>query len=209
VARSDDPEVAVLGVVDRVLLVPADQHLRRATHRAALAPASAELGVVRHGAIVGHGQDDATTLVVVESDWLQASVPGFLVEFAYPAVTPQGHAAKREEVERAGAHGVHVTSPGSGELYVELVRHDGITPADEYARHRPYLEQRFGEGAVTELTETRFDDRPASRYAFRWEEGERAVLLLQLGDDTYRVIHDPRSALNARVLATLSVRTEG
>ena len=140
---------------------------------------------------------------------MQVAVPGFRVDLAYPPVTPQGHPAKREEVERAGAHGAHLTSPGSGELYVELVRFPGLTPDEEYARHKPYLEQRFGEDAVSVLTETRLDDRPAWGYGFRWEQGERAVLLLQLGDDTYRVIHDPRSPLNAQVLATLSVRTGG
>jgi hypothetical protein len=142
---------------------------------------------------------------VVESDWLQAAVPGFRVDLAYPPVTPQGHAAKREEVERGGAVGVHLTSPGSRELYVELVRFPGLTAEDEYARHKPYLELRFGEGAVSELTETRFGERRAWSYTFRWDEGERVVLLIQAGDDTYRVIHDPRSDLNARVVATMRV----
>jgi hypothetical protein len=48
-------------------------------------------------------------------------------------------------------------------------------------------------------------DRHAWTYGFRWERGERVVLLLQVDDDTYRVIHDPRSELNAEVVATLRV----
>jgi hypothetical protein len=137
----------------------------------------------------------------VEPDRQQAALPGFRVDLSYPAITPQGHA-----VERA-AHTdlVHLTSPGSRELYVELARFRGLAPEDEYARHRPYLEQRFGEGSVTELSETRVGDRPAWTYGFRWDDGERAVLLLQVDDDTYRVIHDPRSELNAEVVATFRV----
>ena len=185
-------------MVDRVLFVPADQDLRRAIRGAALAPAPAELRAVGHGAMVGHGPDGTTTLAVVE--------PGFRVELDFPSVTPQGHAVERVAVERPlGGRGVHVTSPGSGELYVELIHFPDLAPEDEYLSHRPFLEQRFGPGAVTELTETTLRGLPAWSYGFRWDDGERSVLLLQVDDDTYRVIHDPRSPLNADVVATLRV----
>jgi hypothetical protein len=96
-----------------------------------------------------------------------------------------------------------VTSPGSAELYVELIRFRDLAPEDEYLSHRPFLEQRFGPAAVTELMQTTLHGLPAWSYGFRWEDGERSVLLLQVEDDTYRVIHDPRSPLNADVVATL------
>jgi hypothetical protein len=96
-----------------------------------------------------------------------------------------------------------VTSTGSDELYVELVRFQDLAPEDEYLSHRQVLEQRFGPGAVTELTQTTLRGLPAWSYGFRWEDGERSVLLLQVDEDTYRVIHDPRSPLNADVIATL------
>ena len=185
-------------MVDGILLFEADQDLRRAVRGAALAPATAELRAVEHGAMVGHAQDGATTLGVVE--------PGFRVELDFPSVTPQGHAVERVAVERpVGGRGVHVTSPTSGELYVELIRFRDLTPEDEYSSHRPFLEQRFGPGAVTELTQTSLRGIPAWSYGIRWEGGERSVLLLQVDDDTYRVIHDPRSPLNADVVATLRV----
>jgi hypothetical protein len=185
-------------VVDRVLFVPADQDFRRAVRGAALAPAPAELRAVGHGAIVGHAQDGASTLGVVE--------PGFRVALDFPSVTPQGHAVERVAVERpVGGRGVHVTSPGSAELYVELVRFRDLAPEDEYLNHRPFLEQRFGPGAVTELTQTTLGGIPAWSYGIHWKDGERSVLLLQVEDDTYRVIHDPRSPLNADVVATLRV----
>ena len=98
-----------------------------------------------------------------------------------------------------------MTSPGSDELYVELIRFRDLAPEDEYLNHLPFLEQRFGPGAVTELTETTLRGLPAWSYGFRWDDGERSVLLLRVDDDTYRVIHDPRSPLNADVVATLRV----
>ena len=125
---------------------------------------------------------------------------GLGVEFEYPP----GDAQRDEGSER-----VHLQSADRRELYFEVARFRGLVPAAEYARHKPYLEQRFGEGAVTALTETSHGDSPAWTYSFHWEEDgrpmERTALLLPLGADTCRIIRDPRSALNDDVLATLKL----
>jgi hypothetical protein len=141
----------------------------------------------------------------MERDWQRLTRPGFKVELSYPVTTPQGHVVERADDERGDTQRVHLTSPGSTELYVELMRFGGTSPRDEYLQHRPHLEQRFGAGSVTELSETSLRGRAAWAYAFRWGEGERSVLLFDVDGDTYRVIHDPRSALNADVIATLEV----
>ena len=131
------------------------------------------------------------------------------MEFSYPAVTPKGHAVERTEERTEDHRGdmerVHLTSRDSRELYVEVVRFRELAPQDEYLHHRPYLEQRFGADSVTALAETSLREWPAWAYAFRWNEGERSVLLLQVASDTYRIIYDPRSELNAQVIATLTV----
>jgi hypothetical protein len=100
---------------------------------------------------------------------------------------------------------VHLSSPDSGELYVELARFPGRSPDDEYRGHYPHLASRFGGEAVAALAETTYAGRPAWTYSFRWDEGERAVLLLEVAGDTYRVIYDPRSDLNREVLDTVTV----
>jgi hypothetical protein len=124
-------------------------------------------------------------------------------------VTPKGHAAERVEEQAVDHRGdierVHISSREGGELYVEVMRFRDLAPQDEYRGHRQYLERRFGADAVTELTETSLLGRPAWAYDIRWDEGERSVLMLQVASDTYRVISDPRSELNAEVLATLTV----
>ena len=143
-------------------------------------------------------------------EWERFAQPGFEVAFDYPAVTPSGSAVERTE-ERVEDHPVagdfervHLSSP-DGELYVEIARFPGRTPEEEYRLHQPSLAQRFGENAVSALTETAVGRRAAWTYDFRWDGGERSVLLLQVGADTYRLIHDPRSELNARILGTLTV----
>jgi hypothetical protein len=71
------------------------------------------------------------------------------------------------------------------------------------------MEQRFGAEAVTELTSTSLQGLQAWTYGFRWDEEdgqmERAALLLPVAGATYRTIYDPRSDLNDRVIATLTV----
>ncbi len=144
-------------------------------------------------------------------EWSRLEHPGFRVQLSYPAMTPQGHIVERAD-ERVEGHPVagdfervHLASRDSGELYVDFVRFPNRSPHDEYRTHRPHLVERFGEGAVTALTETTFGEWPAWSYSFRWDDGERAVLLLRVSQDTYRVIYDPRSELNERVLGTLTV----
>ncbi len=131
-------------------------------------------------------------------DWQRVTLSR--AEFSYPDPTPSGHPVVRRDSDRGDVQRIHVSSPESGELYFEAGRFVGLTPQEEYERHRLYLEQRFGEGAVTELTD--------GRYAFRWSEGERAVVLIPDGHDTYRFIYDPRSALNDEVLATVALRAQ-
>jgi len=141
-------------------------------------------------------------------EWERFTRPGFAVAFSYPALTPQGQVVERDEEPFRNYARVHLSSPDRHELYVEVVRFDDLAPRDEYLQHRPYLEQRFGPGSITALTETTLQERPAWAYAFHWDDGERSVLLLPVAGDTYRVIYNPRSELNAQIVATLSIADE-
>jgi hypothetical protein len=144
----------------------------------------------------------------VPPDWQRFTRPDFAIEFSYPAVTPERHTVERNDEPFREYARVHLSSPDAEELYLEVVRFHDLAPPDEYQHHRPYLEKRFGADSITPLTETTLRGRPAWAYAFRGDEAERslerAVLLVEIGGDTYRVIYDPRSALNAQVLATVT-----
>jgi hypothetical protein len=141
-------------------------------------------------------------------DWRRFTRPRFAIEFSYPDVTPQGQTVERDDEPFREYARVHLASPDAQELYLEVVRFHDLAPADEYEQHRPHLEKRFGADSITPLTETTVRERPAWAYAFRGDvEGrsiERAALLLEIGGDTYRLIYDPRSALNAQVLTTVT-----
>jgi hypothetical protein len=137
--------------------------------------------------------------------WLEFSRPAFRLRFLYPAVTPRGRPVEITEEEHDGAHRVHLTAREGDEAYLELVRFPDLQPPEEYARHRAYLVGRFGPEAVTELTQSSLRGWPAFTYAFRGTGLERAVLSLQVGRDTYRIISDPRVQLNDDIIATVTI----
>jgi hypothetical protein len=140
------------------------------------------------------------------SGWLEFSRPAFKLQFLYPRVTPRGQPAEITEEQHDGAYRVHLTAREGGELYLEFFRFPDLQPPDEYARHRSYLVGRFGPEAVSELTETSLRGWPAFTYAFGGNGLERAVLSLQVGRDTYRIISDPRARLNDDIIATVSIQ---
>jgi hypothetical protein len=137
--------------------------------------------------------------------WRRLTHPDFSLDFSYPEVTPQGHAVKRDDQPFMGYTRVHLSSPETRELYIEVVRFHDLAPENDYLTHRSYLEQRFGKGSVTGLTRTSLSGRPAWAYGFRWDEGERAVRLLEVSGETYRLLYEPRSELNHQVIATLTI----
>jgi hypothetical protein len=139
------------------------------------------------------------------ADWQQFARSGFRVRFRYPVLTPRGRPVDCAEEQRDDGVRVHLTSRDSRDVYVEVRQFLGLAPGDEYARHKGYLEQRFGAGATTELTATSLGRWPGWAYAFQWEQGERSVLLLPVLHDTYRIIYDPRSPLNMQVIATIAL----
>src|SRR5215211_5482764 len=61
----------------------------------------------------------------------------------------------------------------------QLMRYPPMPVEHEYQTHKPYLEERFGAGAVTPLSDTEVASRPARTYAFAWPEGEREALLFR------------------------------
>jgi hypothetical protein len=145
------------------------------------------------------------------SGWNRFARPGFLLEFCYPDPVADGRPVARDERPFSGYSRVHLSSPDRSELYFEVVRFDDLTPQDEYRLHRPHLEQRFGADSISPLTEARLGDWPAFAYSFGWVEAERAmkrsVLLVEVRGESYRIIFDPRSELNTRVIATLAEPT--
>lgn len=110
------------------------------------------------------------------------------------------------EEEHDGVHRVHLTAREGEEIYLEFFRFPGSAAARRVRRAPRVSRGRFGPEAVSELTRTSLRGWPAFTYAFRGNGPERAVLSLQVGRDTYRIISDPRVRLNDDIIATVSIK---
>lgn len=139
------------------------------------------------------------------NDWQIFSDPKFKIYFKYPDPTPQGYSVEKAEGQREDAIRVHLSSPQSQELYFEVTRFVNLAPKEEYQRHKDFLTQQFENLSITDLEESQLETLAAQTYTFAWPEKERKVVLVQKDQATYRILYDPRSALNTEVLATLKL----
>jgi hypothetical protein len=131
--------------------------------------------------------------------------PRFEVTFRFPDRLPGG-TARRIDDDLDGAPRVHVSTE-DGRLYVEILRLDPMTADEEYARHRPVLEARFGPGSVSALSGTTLAGRTGRAYTFRWPGHARQAILVTTPDALYRVVVDPTSVLDQLVLDTMRWRS--
>lgn len=123
--------------------------------------------------------------------------------FRYPAHTPMGNIVQKNESSLGDAFRVHLLSPGSPEIYFEITNYPRLSARQAYERHCQDLQIRLDGVSITPLTACRWKARPASQYAFQWEQSTRTVLLIERKEGTLRILYDPRSSLNEQILSTL------
>ena len=129
--------------------------------------------------------------------------PRFVLGFQYPPITPQGHLVERAERQREAAIHIHLTSKDSPELYFEITKYINLPPEAEYQQHKENLEKRPERFVVSDLKEIQWLSQPAYEYSLKWGQARRIVRLIQVENDTYRFLYDPKSPLNARILLTI------
>jgi hypothetical protein len=138
-------------------------------------------------------------------DWRLYAHPALQLQWRYPAATPGGHPVELIEEQRDDYLRVHLLAPDD-EVYFEVRRFAEGDPQAHHARHRAGLEaQLAGQGlTVSDLTPAPVAGRAGHAYQFQWGERERAARLLVVGGGLYRIIYNPRSALNDQILSTMS-----
>jgi hypothetical protein len=136
--------------------------------------------------------------------WRTFSHPDFSFYFQYPDPTPEGYVVERKEggVEPAVTR-VHLTSPGSQELYFEVGCYPDLTAEAAYEQFKEVLTRQFGEVEVGSLEGTTVAGRPGFTFTFRWAAGTRAVVFVPYNGILYRIVYNPQSPLNVQVLSTL------
>jgi hypothetical protein len=141
-------------------------------------------------------RDDRTLLAFAD--------PRFELRFRYPARTPGGapvelsHSAPEEPAR------VHLKAAGGREVYFEVTRYSNVLATQHYAEMAQYTRRRRDELAVSDLEPTRCAGRPARRFRLYRGRLEREVILIECGESLYRLLYDPRSPLNADILASVT-----
>lgn len=137
--------------------------------------------------------------------WQTFSHPGFSLRFQYPDPTPEGYAVEWKEgwLEPAVPR-VHLTSPGSQELYFEVTRYPGLTPEEGYEQFKQKLVRQFGGVEIGRLEGAMVAGRPGFTFTFRWTAATRTALFVPSNGILYRIVYNPQSPLNEQVLSTLS-----
>ena len=127
-----------------------------------------------------------------------------------PARTPSGRSVEIEQAARDGVGRVHAHSSDGSELYVEVVAYPGLIDHREATNEqRTSLSGRAPDRHLTRVRTTTLGGLPGTAFRFTGTlGGQRTVrrfVFIDSADRTCRVIYDPTSSLNRRVLRTLDL----
>lgn len=139
-------------------------------------------------------------------NWKHFTDSRFALGFQYPEITPQGHSVQSTENQETELVRVHFRSKDSAEVYFEITKYQNLSAQMEYQRHKEDLEKRPEGFVLTELKEIRWMSQPAYEYFIKWSKARRVVMLVEADNSTYRVLYDPNSPLNVRILSTIQWR---
>jgi len=130
-----------------------------------------------------------------------------------PASAPSGAPVEVTEVHHDdGTHRLHAQTGDRSEVYVEVLSFPGrIDHRAALEDQRASLAARDPGGVVGPLRSDRLLDRPATGFEFDGvldgQPRQRRFVLVDLGPRTVRVVSDPSSVLNEKIVATLRVTT--
>ena len=134
------------------------------------------------------------------SGWERCALPGLGLSFSYPAATTSGAPIDLDDVR------IHLQSRGTDEVYAEVSQHRGVSAADFYELECGFARERLG-ATVDPLEETTFAGRPAWRYAFSFQGKRRVFVLIEDGDQLYRIVHDPESELSRAIAESVELKS--
>ena len=128
-----------------------------------------------------------------------------------PATTPSGEAVNVQEAERGGMHMVQAETEDQSEFYFEVLSCEGLRDhAALAAEQRRFIIEHAASGEPTEAAPGQFGQLAGTTFRFEGQlQGKlkKRIFLFTDGpgpgnsNRTYRIVHDPRSALNTQALA--------
>ncbi len=129
--------------------------------------------------------------------------PDLGVRFRYADPTPQGFKIRFAEKVQPTGRRMHLTSPGSHEIYFEVARYPEIEIKAAFDLFRQGLPVEEMALEISGPETATVSGRTAQKYSIIWPEKSRWVYFVKNKGGTYRVILDPESLLNRDLLDTL------
>lgn len=139
--------------------------------------------------------------------------PGLGYSIRVPERTPSGHPVEILTLDREGIHRVHARSPDESEVYFEVTSYPTLVDHDQAAvDQKSFLSTRSADARMTSSSRTLVHFLPATEFRFEGTlQGRYKVRRFVFVDSqirTYRIVYDPRSGVNERILESLEVDDE-
>lgn len=129
-----------------------------------------------------------------------------------PNTIPTGQSVEILKIQHEGIHGIHAHSPDESEVYFELMSYPQLLNHEEaVAGQRASLSSRSSDATMTAAKQSKVHTFGATEFHFegalqgRWKV--RRFIFLDSAIRTYKVIYDPRSAVNEYILDSLRLDT--
>ena len=122
------------------------------------------------------------------------------VELNYPDPTPDGFEVLIYERVTDTSYRAHLISEGSDEVYFEVGVYQDLPVRQAVELFLADVSQRIEQLQAKEVRETTFAGFPAYQFSIQWPGKERIIIFIDRGDILYRIIHDPVSLINKKIL---------
>jgi len=149
------------------------------------------------------GKESTMKQEAVETGWKVLSHPKLSITLQYPDPTPQGHSVSINERLGIGSFRIHLTSDDSDEVYFEIGQYFNLP---RQSAVETFLNEITVGGAgikIGETVEIQFASTVACQFSVQWPEKTRLILFIEQGETLYRIIYNPASPINKKVLETL------
>lgn len=136
-------------------------------------------------------------------DWKTLLSHELQVELIYPALTQKGFEVVIHERKTDTSYRAHLISEGSDEVYFEVGVYQNLPVMQAIELFLADVSQRIEQLQAKEVKETTFEGFPAYQFSIQWPGKERNIMFIDRGDILYRIIHDPASLINQKILKSI------
>ena len=136
-------------------------------------------------------------------DWVRYSHQKLSVKLRYPNPSPEGHSVHIHEISGDSSFRAHFVSDSSHEVYFEVGEYFDVRVERAIDDFLKDVSKRIDGLVKSEVEDLMYAGYPAHRFTIRWPGKEREILFIEKVDTLYRIIHDPTSWINQKMLKSI------